>query len=199
MYPVVAALDVEMGRALEAARALRDEIAGFKVGWDLVLEAGLDAVRAVSRYGPVVVDLKLADVPHIVVRVLEKIVAAGACCAIAHGFLLPSLPADPRLYVLVKMTAGSLYDGLWRQLLDRVAGFRGVVAPGNQPETVSEARRALGCSARIVSPGIGAQGGRPGDAIRAGADFEIVGRYLIEDPTRIAEWRGVRPYCGNTL
>ncbi|MEL9991826.1 MAG: orotidine 5'-phosphate decarboxylase / HUMPS family protein [Thermoproteus sp.] len=199
MYPVVVALDVEMKKALEVAEVLRHDVAGFKVGWDLILEAGLDAVRAVSRYGPVVVDLKLADVPHIVSRILDKLIAAGACCAIAHGFLLPSLQADQRLYVLVKMTARSLYDDLWRQLLDKVAGFRGVVAPGNQPEAVREARRALGCSARIISPGIGAQGGRPGDAIRAGADLEIVGRYLLEDPARIAEWKGARPYCGNTL
>ncbi|MCI4464171.1 MAG: orotidine 5'-phosphate decarboxylase [Thermoproteus sp.] len=199
MYPVVVALDVDLRKALAVAESLRDEVAGFKVGWDLVLEAGLDSIKAVSRLGPVVVDLKLADIPYIVRRVVDKIAAAGACCAIAHGFLLPSLEKDERLYVLVKMTTGSRYDGLWRELLGQVAGFRGAVAPGNEPQVVSAARRALGCSARIISPGIGAQGGRPGDAIRAGADFEIVGRYVLEDPSRVSEWRGLKPACNNSI
>ncbi|MGC9117426.1 MAG: orotidine 5'-phosphate decarboxylase / HUMPS family protein [Thermoproteus sp.] len=199
MYPVVVALDTDLKTALEIARALRDDVAGYKVGWDLVLEAGLEAVRAISRLGPVVVDLKLADVPHIVKRVVDKLSSAGACCAIAHGFLLPSLERDERLYVLVKMTVGSQYDRLWKELLGEVVGFRGVVAPGNEPRAISAIRSSLGCSTRIVSPGIGAQGGRPGDAIKAGADFEIVGRYLLENPARVSEWAGLRSPCGNSL
>lgn len=199
MYPVVVALDVELKKALDVAEALKDEVAGFKVGWDLVLEAGLNAVREISRRGPVVVDLKLADIPYIVERVLDKLASAGACCAIAHGFLLPSLRRDPRLYVLVKMTVETRYDSIWRELLGHIDGFRGVVAPGNDPVTVSAVRRALGCAARIISPGIGAQGGRPGDAIRAGADFEIVGRYVLEDPSRVSEWGGLKPTCSNSI
>jgi orotidine-5'-phosphate decarboxylase len=40
----------------------------------------------------------------------------------------------------------------------------------------------------IISPGVKAQGARPGDAIRAGADFEIVGRgiYASAEPRRSA-------------
>ncbi|MEM4743157.1 MAG: orotidine 5'-phosphate decarboxylase, partial [Pyrobaculum sp.] len=56
----------------------------------------------------------------------------------------------------------------------------------------------VGCRYRIISPGIGAQGGAPGDALKAGADFEIVGRYLLESPDRIRQWAGYRPTCFNT-
>lgn len=199
MRPIVIALDTEFKRALEIAKALKDEVAGFKVGWDLVLETGLNAVREISALGPVVVDLKLADIPYIVERALDKLASAGACCAIAHGFLLPSLRRDPRLYVLVKMTVETRYDPIWKELLPHLEGFRGAVAPGNDPATVSAIRRALGCSARIISPGIGAQGGRPGGAIRAGADFEIVGRYILEDPSRISEWDGIKPACNSSI
>jgi len=34
----------------------------------------------------------------------------------------------------------------------------------------------------IMSPGVGAQGGEPGDAILAGANFEVVGRRIYESP-----------------
>ncbi|MGB9705400.1 MAG: orotidine 5'-phosphate decarboxylase, partial [Pyrobaculum sp.] len=70
--------------------------------------------------------------------------------------------------------------------------------PGNQPELVARARKMVGCSYRIISPGIGAQGGRPGGALRAGADFEIVGRYVIEDQERVREWTGFKPRCFET-
>lgn len=192
-------MDADVAAALKAARELVERVAGFKVGWDLVLELGLGAVRAVSALGPTVVDVKLADVPHIVQRVVEKLAGAGACCIIAHGFIAPSLRPDPRIYLLLKMTAPSLYDDVWRSLLRAAASFRGVVLPGNQPEAISEARRELGCGVRVISPGIGAQGGRPGDAIRAGADYEIVGRYVLENPERVEEWRSLKPACGNNL
>ncbi|CCC81454.1 orotidine 5'-phosphate decarboxylase / HUMPS family protein [Thermoproteus tenax] len=199
MRPVIVALDTDLKRALSIAEQLREEVAGFKIGWDLVLEAGLDPIRRISKLGQVIVDLKLADIPYVVNRVVNKVVEAGACCAIAHGLIAPSLEPDQRIYLLVRMTTPTLYDDLWRQLVPTAGKFRGAVAPGNAPSTVAEVRKVLGCSARIISPGIGAQGGKPGDAIRAGADFEIVGRYLIEEPSRISQWDKLKPTCWNSI
>lgn len=196
MRPIIAALDVGLREALRVAGSLKDEVAGFKVGWDLVLESGLDAVRAVAKLGPTIVDLKLGDVPHIVSRVVEKLTSAGACCVIAHGVIRPSLGPDERIYLLVKMSAPSLYDRVWRDLLGEALGFRGVVLPANEPAVIAEARSRLGCGLRIISPGVGPQGGRPGGALEAGADFEIVGRYLLEDPRRVEEWPSKTSKCG---
>jgi orotidine-5'-phosphate decarboxylase len=41
----------------------------------------------------------------------------------------------------------------------------------------------------ILTPGVGAQGGKPGEAVAHGADFEIVGRaiYQSSDPKRSVE------------
>ncbi len=41
----------------------------------------------------------------------------------------------------------------------------------------------------ILTPGIGAQGAQPGDAIKNGADYEIVGRaiYTSDNPQKSAE------------
>ena len=199
--PVIAALDLPAREAEEVAKALAGEVAGFKVGWDAVLDAGLDAVRRVARYGPTMLDVKVGDVTHIALRVVEKAVEAGACCVVVHGFLGPSLSEltarfGDRIYVVLDMTQPTLYR-LVRGYVERyVRGVRGVVVPGNAPMLVRLVRARLGCI-RIASPGIGAQGGEPRRAIEAGADFEIVGRFLLEDPSRVSLWRGASPRCAS--
>jgi orotidine-5'-phosphate decarboxylase (EC 4.1.1.23) len=192
VHPLIVALDTDVLTALDVAKALRG--LSFKVGWDLVFEGGISIISEIARYGNVVVDLKLADVPHIVNRVIEKVINRGACCVIVHGFLHPSLPKGEHVYVLVKMTVPTLYDEVWEKLLD-IEEVRGFVLPGNQPHAIAHVRRRIGCKYRIIAPGIGAQGGRPGDAINAGADFEIVGRYILDDPSRASQWAHLKPTC----
>ncbi len=60
----------------------------------------------------------------------------------------------------------------------------GATRPGLIPTV-----RSLHPDATVLSPGVGAQGARPGEALRAGADFEIVGRAitLAEDPRTSAK------------
>jgi orotidine-5'-phosphate decarboxylase len=195
VYPLIVALDTNVLHALDVAKTLKGLT--FKVGWDLIFEGGISIIRELTRYGDVVVDLKLADVPHITNRVIEKVVEKGACCVIVHGFLYPSVPRGEHIYVLIKMTTPTLYDEMWERLLD-IEGVRGFVLPGNQPQVVTRARSRIGCKYRIITPGIGAQGGQPGDAIKAGADFEIVGRYVLDEPSRAAQWAQFKPTCFNT-
>jgi len=195
VHPVIVALDTDVLKALDVAKALRDEVAGFKVGWDLILEGGISIVSEISRYGSVVVDVKIADIPYISSRLIDKFIRRGACCVIVHGFLYPSNVNGKHVYVLAKMTVPTMYDYVWEKLLDEVEAVRGFVLPGNQPEAIKKAREKLGCKYRIIAPGIGAQGGRPGEAIEAGADFEIVGRYLLEDLSRVSHWDRLKPTC----
>ena len=63
-----------------------------------------------------------------------------------------------------------------------------------------KALRAIVGSKLILTPGVGAQGGRASEAIAAGADAVIVGRAICEakDPAKAAraiadEIRSVRP------
>lgn len=198
MYPVIVALDTSAARALALARELKDAVAAFKVGWELILERGAEIVGELARLGSVIADLKVADVPHVAERVIARLVDRGACCVIVHGFLHPSVPRDGRVYVLAKMTVPTQYDAVWERLLSEIDGVRGFALPGNQPEVIARARQRLGCRFRLISPGIGPQGGAPGSAIKAGADFEIVGRYILESPERVHEWSGLRPACFST-
>ncbi|MEZ0320275.1 MAG: orotidine 5'-phosphate decarboxylase / HUMPS family protein [Pyrobaculum sp.] len=195
MYPLIIALDVNILKALDVVKELKDEVVGYKVGWDLIFEGSISIISEVSRYGDLIVDLKIADVPHIALKLIEKLIKRGACCVIVHGFLNPSVPKGPSTYVLVKMTTPTLYDQMWERLVEEIKDVRGYVLPGNEPLTIRKVREKIGCRYRIISPGIGPQGGKPGDALKAGADFEIVGRYVLEDPSRVSEWSGYRPTC----
>ena len=62
----------------------------------------------------------------------------------------------------------------------------GVIAPATRPFEVTQMREWIGEDILILCPGVGKQGGQTGDAIKAGADFEIVGRsiYGAEDPAK---------------
>ena len=67
-------------------------------------------------------------------------------------------------------------------------GVSGFIAPATRPERIAAVRQVIG-DLKILSPGVGAQGGKASDAIRAGADYAIVGRaiYGSEDPKGAAE------------
>ena len=62
-------------------------------------------------------------------------------------------------------------------------GATGIIAPATRPEKVSQLRKIVG-NLKILSPGVGAQGGSASDTIKAGADYVIVGRaiYQASDP-----------------
>ena len=70
-------------------------------------------------------------------------------------------------------------------------GATGVIAPATRPEDIANVRSLVG-NLKIISPGVGAQGGNSKDAIEAGADYIIVGRgiYLSDNPARAAEEYG---------
>jgi orotidine-5'-phosphate decarboxylase len=58
-------------------------------------------------------------------------------------------------------------------------GAAGVVAPATRPERIKAIRSIMG-DRIIISPGVGAQGGSADAALRAGADYLIVGRSIYE-------------------
>jgi orotidine-5'-phosphate decarboxylase len=72
--------------------------------------------------------------------------------------------------------------------LAKESGASGLIAPATRPGRLSEIRSKAE-DLMILTPGVGAQGGKAGDAIKAGADYIIVGRsiYQAEDPKAAAE------------
>ena len=56
----------------------------------------------------------------------------------------------------------------------------GAVVGATRPQVVREAKRILGKSVPIYSPGVGAQGGELAAALEAGTDYFIIGRSITE-------------------
>lgn len=199
---LILALDVtSRQRALSLAESLKDYFDAIKVGYPLILSAGLGIVKEISAFSPVIADLKIADIPNTNRLISEAALQAGASALIAHAFPgRDSLQAcadcaaahSASLFVVTEMShpgarqfMGPLAEGLARLAVEVDA--TGVVAPATRPEQIKLIRSIIG-NRTIISPGVGAQGGLASAALAAGADYLIVGRsvYGADDPAAFA-------------
>jgi orotidine-5'-phosphate decarboxylase len=158
----------------------------------LILAAGPEIIREMSKVKDIICDMKIADIPNTNRLIVEQAMARGASAVICHGFTGDDSvkacvdAAKGQAFVVTEMShpggkqfTAPIADKL--AALAKSAGARGIVAPATRPERISELRKIIG-SMEIISPGVGAQGGKASDAIRAGADFIIVGRAIYESP-----------------
>jgi orotidine-5'-phosphate decarboxylase len=217
---LIFALDVSSpDEALGWVRRLSPVVRFYKVGLELFLAGGWDAVHRVRDLGGnLFLDLKLLDIPQTVTRAL-RIVNTHVdrpMLLTLHGFIAnvdPALKAalDPRLKLLAVtvLTSQSEADlralGIGQSVQDyalhiaaraRSSGFDGVIASGQEARAL---RQRLGPDFLIVTPGIRPSGPAvrqddqaravtPAEAIRAGADYLVVGRPIRDagDPLAAA-------------
>lgn len=175
-------------------------VAGYKLGWpNLIGALPQDIVEAVKRPCPeklLVVDLKLADIYYTMRTILDEF-PDSIDAVIAHAFVgrrnaLEELKnyldmRDIRLVLVASMShpgSKDVIDPCMGKILETIRQIKpwGVVAPATRSENIRIMRRELGPEMKILSPGIGAQGAEPGDALRAGADYEIIGRMVTTSP-----------------
>ncbi len=186
-------------RALWVAEQVGDVVDAIKVNYPLVLSAGMDVVGRLSEMGDVICDFKVADIPNTNRLIVEEVKNQGAAGVICHGFVgTDSVRACVEameggdVFVVTEMShpGGREFTQPHAVDLARVAvraGACGVVAPATRPERIRVIRAVVG-DLKIISPGVGAQGGRASDAIKNGADYVIVGRaiYTSENPRKAA-------------
>ncbi|WP_010477388.1 orotidine-5'-phosphate decarboxylase [Thermococcus zilligii] len=192
MKRLVLALDVyERERALEIARETSEYLWAIKVNWPLILGAGVGIIKELKETAnlPLIADLKLADIPNTNRLVAGKVFEAGADYVIVHGFTgrdsVNAVKELGEVIIVVEMShpgAGEFIqpavDGLI-ELANDVRPF-GVIAPATRPERISYIRSKLRGEIKILTPGVGAQGGSAKKALEAGADYVIVGRSIYE-------------------
>ncbi len=197
---ILLALDVTSRvEAMRVVDAVRDHVDGIKINWPLILAAGPDIITEMSKVKPVICDLKVADIPNTNRLIVEQAVSKGASAVICQGFVGEDSvkacvdAAKGQVFVVTEMShpggkqfTAPVADRL--AALAKAAGARGIVAPATRPERIAELRKIIG-GLEIISPGVGAQGGKASDAIRAGADYIIVGRAIYEaaDPGAAAK------------
>ncbi|NJE04450.1 orotidine-5'-phosphate decarboxylase [Thermococcus sp. MV11] len=200
MKRLILALDVyERERALEIAECTADYLWAVKVNWPLIIGSGLGIITELRQVTglPVIADLKLADIPNTNRLIAKRVFDAGADYIIAHGFVgRDSLNAIMELgetIIVVEMSHPGAEEFIQPatdkliELANELEPF-GVIAPATRPERVAYIRSKLKPGIKILTPGVGAQGGKAGKVLTAGADYVIVGRsiYASENPREAA-------------
>ena len=219
---LIFALDVPEPRdALIWVKQLKGAVHHYKVGLELFLAGGWDIVHAVAmESGPVFLDVKLLDIPATTGRALRLIAAhvPDVWLATTHLFNGMALAADLRaelkglsvvtVPLLTSMSPADLTEaGIAAPASDYVLdqarraqakGYDGVVASGQE---AARLRAALGADFLIVCPGIRPAGAAPQDqsrvvtpsqAIRAGANYLVVGRPIRDAQNPVAAARAIQ-------
>jgi orotidine-5'-phosphate decarboxylase len=182
---LILALDVEdESRALTVCREVVEYVDAIKVGYPLVLSNGLGILRKLTKFGkPLIADFKVADIPWISEKICEIAATKGADYVIVQGFLgedvIKACSEVAEIFVVTEMTHPGAKEFMQKEGL-RIAALAkrhayGIVAPATRPERIRKLRKVVG-GLIIISPGIKAQGAEIGSALKAGADYEIIGR-----------------------
>jgi orotidine-5'-phosphate decarboxylase len=215
---LVVALDVpsvEEARALVAK--LGDSVSVYKIGLELLFSGGFALAQELASHGHAVfVDAKLLDIEATVERATAAIARMGVAFLTVHATDKKTLEAAMRgrsesplkllgVTVLTNLAASDLVEQgidhpmqelvVHRANLAREVGFDGVIASGHEAAAI---RKASGPDFLIVTPGVRPKGApgqdqaravMPAIAIKAGADYLVVGRPITHapDPRAAAE------------
>ncbi|MDD4299464.1 MAG: orotidine-5'-phosphate decarboxylase [Methanomicrobium sp.] len=204
MTDLILALDVlTREEALEIAEKTNAYLDAIKIGYPLVLGAGLSVARELSHFDlPLIADFKVADIPNTNRLIAEHVFEAGFTGIIVQGFtgsdsLMACVDAAENFggecYVVSEMSHPGALEFMSGGIAEKIAkmavdcGADGIIAPATRPERVRALRGIIG-DKKILSPGVGAQGGSA-EEIAPLIDGMIVGRsiYTAEDPAREAE------------
>jgi len=197
---LILALDVtDCQKALDIVSQTIDYIDAVKVNYPIVLACGMGLVRELAQMTDVICDFKVADIPNTNRLIVEQVKRAGA-----SGVIVQAFPGEDSIEACIKTAEGvevfvvtemshpgaekfmmPVTEEMGRLVVE--VGAAGIIAPATRPEKVSQLRKIVG-DLKILSPGVGAQGGSAADTIKAGADYVIVGRaiYQAGDPRRAA-------------
>jgi orotidine-5'-phosphate decarboxylase len=194
---LILALDVtDKNAAVAISKETAEHVDAIKVGYPLVLGAGLAVIGRICEFAPVIADFKVADIPNTDRLICSQAFGAGASAVIVHGFtgrdsLLECVKTaseyEGEIFVVTEMSHPGAVEFMAPKALELASlavecKAQGVVAPATRPERVKKIRDVAG-NLTIISPGVGAQGGSAADAIRAGADYVIVGRTIYNSNT----------------
>jgi orotidine-5'-phosphate decarboxylase len=204
------ALDVEQAEDAEyIVSTHREYIDAVKIGTTLLVSptGGTKIISTIrKKYDlPVLVDSKLKDVPHVLLSTIRSYRSLGATGVtvwadvgketlrtLIRGLTQDSEPID--LMVLTALTIlplDQIEESAKSNILMSVeCGVQFLQVPGNYPELITWARKNIPPEVMVMSCGVGlCQGGIIGEAINCGADYEIIGRHILdsEDSEDMAE------------
>lgn len=188
---IILAVDVDdEANAKRIAVDVREYVKSFKIGYPLILNYGLNLLRKFSEIGPVIVDLKIADIPEISGKVAERLTTFGADGVIIQGFVGRDVIREVKkrsknLYVVAEMSHPGSLDFISGQseriaVMAKEEGADGIVAPATRPDRIRVLKDVSGL--KVLAPGVGVQGGSIREAVNNGADYVIIGRSIVMSP-----------------
>lgn len=214
---LIVALDLPSVKAAEAmVTRLGDSVGFYKIGYQLAFAGGLPFAAGMIAAGKqVFLDLKLHDIGNTVQKGVESVAQMGATFLTVHAYpqtmkaavegkrgstlrilavtVLTSYDDTDLAAAGYDMTVGELAAARAAQARDM--GVDGLVC---SPEEATNLRGIVNRSMVLVTPGIRPAGSATGDqkrimtpskAIKAGADYLVVGRPIVEagDPKGAAD------------
>jgi orotidine-5'-phosphate decarboxylase len=221
--PICCAIDcADLEDARDLARSLRGHVGGLKIGLELFVAHGPDAVRQLGALGlPILLDLKLHDIPNTVAAAVRQAGDLGAAYITLHASGGPAmleaaadaaagLTRPPRLLAVTVLTSLDQDDlaqiglradpgqqAILLASLARQCGVDGIVCSPHEIELV---RAELGDEVTLVVPGIRPEGSdeddqkrvlTPAEAMAKGADILVIGRPITAAPDPAAAARAI--------
>ncbi len=202
-------------RASSVIGALSERVVAVKVNWHLLLPFGVLGLREFAGQCrdaglPLIADMKLNDIGATNVEAADTLFSNGFAAVIANPFvgfkegiedlMVKSREMHKGVILLVYMSHAGAREGYGLKVGDeplyhrfareaRRWGADGAVVSSKSPSIVREVRSMLRKEQVILSPGVGFQGGDAKEARRAGSDYLIVGRSIVDskDPVRSVE------------
>ncbi|NKB18933.1 MAG: orotidine-5'-phosphate decarboxylase [Alphaproteobacteria bacterium] len=209
----------DLGQAVELAEALKGAVGGFKLGKEFFTANGPDGVARISELGQrIFLDLKYHDIPNTVAGAINAakslncymltIHASGGSAMVRAAVEAKGQEEPPRILAVTILTSLAADDlvqmGQKPPVADQVlrlgklardSGADGLVA---SPQEVAALRKELGPDCLLVVPGIRPAWAStddqkrimtPADAVKAGADFLVIGRPITQsdDPRNAAD------------
>lgn len=218
---VIVALDVETApQAVAMAKTIAPVFPFFKIGIKLFTQAGPSLVRDVLEYGKVFLDLKFHDIPSVVADAVQQAAQLGVSLITLHASggtemmrhcvdRVRTFQNRPRLLGVTVLT--SFHDltefGITRSIPDQVQALAHLAVNSGMDGIVCSAAELPALRSRIsppflmVTPGIrGAEDAKgdqkrtatPMEAIRAGADYIVIGRPIIAAAEPVAAARRIQ-------
>jgi orotidine-5'-phosphate decarboxylase len=212
---LIFAIDVaSAAEARDLVRLLRREVSFFKVGLELFFAAGPALIRELVADGlRVFLDVKLLDIATTVERAVRAAADLGVQVVTVHPDADAVAAAcrgragrRPQVFVVTVLTSQTFPGAAAnvaevvgaRAVVAAAAGADGVIAAGRAEEIA--AARAAGPGLQIICPGIRPTGAATGDqrrvvtpieAMRAGADYLVVGRPIRDAHDPLAAARAI--------
>jgi orotidine-5'-phosphate decarboxylase len=214
--PIVLALDTRPPDnqilpelAASIINAVERHICAIKMNFHIILPLSASEILQINKIAhsfglQSIADIKLNDIETTNTVAVEQLIKMGFDAIIANPFIgrnaLTSLvqkahKEDAGIIALVYMSHPEAEEGfglkiqgrgLYKIFFERAAVARvdGIVVGATQDKILKEIAGRL----PVYSPGVGAQGGDPEQAIRNGADYLIIGRSIVEarQPAKIA-------------